>query len=78
MSIMDILLLLKLLNLLIVAKFSYWKTCGKTHGLLQRILRNRDIAVLVLMSMIFKISFSISPINFMAFWSYIIDSSHKA
>ena len=31
MSIMDILLLLKLLNLLIVAKFSYWKTCSNAH-----------------------------------------------
>jgi len=49
------------------------KIYNKTHGLLQRILRNRDIAVLMLMSMIFKVSFAISPIGFIISWSGIID-----
>ena len=42
-------------------------------SLLQRILRNRDIAVLLLTSMIFKVSFAISPIKFIISWSGIIN-----
>ena len=47
----------------------------KTHGLLQRILRNRDIAVSMLMSMIFKVSFAISPIKFIISWSGTINKA---
>ena len=42
---------------------SYCKTYEKTHGLSQKTLRSRDIAVLMLISPIFKISFAISPIK---------------
>ena len=44
-------------------------------SLLQRILRNRDIAVLLLMLMIFKVSFVISPIKFIISWSGIINKA---
>ena len=75
MNIMDILLLLRLLNPLMVITFSYCKIYNKTHGLLQRILRNRGIAVSMLMSMIFKVSFAISPIKFIISWSGIINKA---
>ena len=40
----------------------------------QKTLRNRDIAVLMLISPIFKISFAISPIKFIISWSNIPNS----
>lgn len=45
----------------------------KTLGLLQRILRNRDFVVLMLISMIFKMSFASFPIKFRPSWSGIIN-----
>ena len=60
---------------LIVVASSYCKIYNKTHGLLQRILRNRDIAVSMLMSMIFKVSFAISPIKFIISWSGTINKA---
>lgn len=45
----------------------------KTLGLLQRILKNRDFVVLMLISMIFKMSFASSPIKFRLSWIGIIN-----
>ena len=75
MNITDTLLLLTLLNPLIVVTSSYCKIYNKTHGLLQRILKNRDFVVLMLISMIFKVSFAISPVKFIIYWSGIINKA---
>ena len=73
MNITDTLLLLTLLNPLMAIMFSYYKMYKKTLGLLQRILKNRDFVVLMLISMIFKISFASSPIKFRLSWIGIIN-----
>ena len=73
MNITDTLLLLTLLNPLIAVMSSYYKMYKKTLGLLQRILRNRDFVVLMLISMIFKMSFASYPIKFRISWSGIIN-----
>ena len=75
MNIMDTLLLLRLLNPLMVITSSYCKIYNKTHGLLQRILKNRDFVVLMLILMIFKVSFAISPVKFIISWSGIINKA---
>ena len=74
MNIMHTHSLLTLLNPLMAIMSSYCKTYEKTHGLSQKTLRNRDIAVLMLISPIFKISFAIYPMKFIISWSNIPNS----